>query len=372
MKIVHIITSLGDGGAENSLYKICKYDHFNKHIVVSLKGSGKYFSLLNNLGIKVYCLNINFFSIFKFFHLIKLLQSVKPDVVQTWLVHGDFIGGISARLAGIKNIIWNIRYSNIEFGKAKLTTILLVKVLAKLSFLLPKSIVVVSKSSKKNCISLGYCKKKLYLIPNGYDLSILKPNKIQRLNFRKKIIIKKKIPLIGIVARYDLAKDHEKLINALSIIRLKNINFLCFLVGSNINKNNINLVSKIKKLQLNDSVKLLGRSSNISQVMNGLDIHVLSSIREGFPNVVAEAMCCGTPCVVTDVGDSAFIVGKTGWVVPPQNISKLATAIEQALSEVGTKKWKKKCNQARLRIKKNFDISKMIKSYNKIWIKTIR
>ena len=83
-------------------------------------------------------------------------------------------------------------------------------------------------------------------------------------------------------------------------------------------------------------------------------------------------MCCGTPCVVTDVGDSAFIVGKTGWVVPPQNISKLATAIEQALSEVGTKKWTKKCNQARLRIKKNFDISKMIKSYNKIWTKIHR
>ena len=131
-------------------------------------------------------------------------------------------------------------------------------------------------------------------------------------------------------------------------------------------------MSKIKKLQLSDSVKLLGRSNNISQIMNGLDIHILSSIREGFPNVVAEAMCCGTPCVVTDVGDAAFIVGKTGWVVPTKNTSKLAIAIEKAVLNVGTKNWRKKCNQARLRIKKNFNITKMINSYNSLWTKLIK
>ena len=106
MKIIHIITSLGNGGAEHTLFKICKYDNFNNHIVISLKGKEKYFLLLSKLGIKVYCLNMNFFSINKFFSLIKLLIVLKPDIVQTWLVHSDFIGGIAARLAGIKNIIW--------------------------------------------------------------------------------------------------------------------------------------------------------------------------------------------------------------------------------------------------------------------------
>ena len=109
MKIVHIITSLGDGGAEHTLYKICKYDN-NKHVVISLKGEGKYYALLKKLGIKVYCLNMSFLSINKFFYLKNLLISLNPDVVQTWLVHADFIGGIAARFAGIKKIIWNIRY----------------------------------------------------------------------------------------------------------------------------------------------------------------------------------------------------------------------------------------------------------------------
>ena len=373
MKIVHIITGLGDGGAELTLFKICKYDTANKHFVISLKDKGKYFSLLSKLGIKVYCLNMNFFSIYKFFSLIKIIGSLKPNIVQTWLVHADFLGGIAARLAGIKNIIWNIRYSNIEIRKSKLTTILIIKILSKLSYVIPLLIIIVSKRAKKIYEIKGYDKKKLRFIPNGFDLSILKVDKIQKSNFLKKINIKKNIPIVGNVARYDPQKDHLNLLNALSLIRSKNIDFFCVLVGSNVDQKNINLVSKIKKLRLSNYVKLLGRNDNISQVMNGLDIHVLASCYgEGFPNVIAESMACGTPCITTDVGDSAFIVGKTGWVVPPKNPIKLSKAIEKALDEMGTTKWKKRCNKARLVIKEKFSINKMLKSYNKVWIKVYK
>ena len=371
MRIVHIITGLGDGGAEHTLFKICKYDNINKHIVISLKGPGKYFSLLNKLGIKVYCLNIKFFSFHKIFFLIKLLSDLKPNVVQTWLVHADFLGGITARLAGIKNIIWNIRYSNFEIGKAKLTTILIIKILAKLSFFIPRSIIINSKRAKKIFTIEGYDGKKLKFIPNGFDSSILKPQKFQKISFKKKLKIKKLLPLIGNVARYDKKKDHLNLLNALSLIRAKNVNFFCTLVGSNIDKNNLSLVSEIKRLKLSNSVKLLGQSDNILQVMNGLDIFVQSSsYGEGFPNVVAESMACGTPCVVTDVGDAGLIVGKTGWIVPPNNPNNLAKAIEKALNEMGTKNWNKRCYKTRLRIKENFNISKMLQSYNEVWSKT--
>ena len=373
MKVVHIITGLGDGGAEHILFKVCKYDIANKHIVISLTGPGKYFSLLSKLGIKVYCLNIRFFSIHKFIFLIKLLRSLKPDIVQTWLVHADFLGSMAARLAGINNILWNVRYSNIEIGKAKLTTILIIKILSILSYVIPKFIVIVSKKAKKIYEIAGYNKRLFKFIPNGYDLSILKINKLQKTNFRKKIKIKKNVPLIGNVARYDPQKDHLNLLNALSLIKEKNINFFCVFVGFNINQNNIDLISEIKRLKLYDHVKLLGQTDNVSQVMNGLDIHVLSSsYGEGFPNVVAESMACGTPCIVTDVGDSAFIVGKTGWVVPPKNSIKLAKAIEKALSEKGTIKWNKRCIKARLRVKEKFSIGKMIKLYNKVWNKVFK
>ena len=250
MKVVHIITSLGDGGAEHTLYKICKYDTKDKHIVISLKGPEKYYSLLKKLGIKVYCINIKFYSIHKFFSLIRLLRNLKPDILQTWLVHSDFIGGIAARIAGIKNIVWNVRYSNFQFGKAKLTTIFIIKILARLSFIIPKLIIVVSKKAKKIYEAEGYKKEILKFIPNGYDLSILKVSKLNKINFRKKIKLKKKLPLIGNVARYDPKKDHLNLLKALSIIRSKNINFFCVLVGSNIDKKNVNLISEIRRLQI--------------------------------------------------------------------------------------------------------------------------
>jgi glycosyltransferase involved in cell wall biosynthesis len=373
MKILHIITGLGDGGAEHALFKICKYDTNNNHSVISLKDSGKYSPLLKKLGIKVYCLNMKFFSIHKFIFLINLLRFLKPDIVQTWLVHADLIGSIAARLAGIHNILWNVRYSNIELGKAKFTTVLIIKILSILSHLIPKFIVTVSKRAKKIYENEGYNKKIFKFIPNGYDLSILKVNEHQKIRFRKKIQVKKLTPLIGNVARYDPQKDHLNLLNALSIIRSKNINFFCILVGSNVNQNNIDLISQIKRLKLSNCIKLLGQYNDISHVMNGLDVHILSSsYGEGFPNVVAESMACGTPCIVTDVGDSALIVDKTGWIIPPNNPIKLARAIEKALLEKGTLEWKKKRIKARLRIKQKFSITNMIKLYNKVWDKVYK
>ena len=103
--------------------------------------------------------------------------------------------------------------------------------------------------------------------------------------------------------------------------------------------------------------------------MNEIDLLVQSSsYGEGFPNVVAEAMACGTPCVVTNVGDAAFIVGKTGWVVPPKNPKRLALAIEKALLLANKNSFKKN-NKPRLRIKKNFDIKKMLNQYIIAWNK---
>ena len=231
----------------------------------------------------------------------------------------------------------------------------------------------VSKKAKKIYELAGYNKRIFKFIPNGYDLSILKINKYQKNNFRKKNKIKINMPLIGKVARYDPQKDHLNLLNALSLIRLKNIDFFCVLIGFNISKKNISLVSEIKRLKLSSHIKLMGQNDNISQVMNGLDLHVLSSsYGEGFPNVVAESMACGTPCIVTDVGDSAFVTGKTGWVVPPKNSIKLASAIEKALKEKDTVKWNKRCNKVRLRVKENFSIANMIKLYNKVWIKVYK
>jgi len=359
MHILHIITDLKKGGTESLLYKICQYDKANEHTVISIKSLGDYNLLFKKIGINVYNMNINSYSFFKFINLIKFIRILKPDIVQTWLPHGDLIGGIAAKLAGINRIVWNIRYSKLEKDVVKLRTIILIKFLSKLSFIIPKIIIVVSKSALKNCKDLGYCVDKLRLIQNGFEVSTIIPD--------KKKYKKKYIPILGSIARFDPTKDHENLLKALSIVKKKNINFICHLIGLNIDKNNKILVNQIKKLELSSCVKLLGKSNDVLKSMRALDIHILSSKTEGFPNVVAEAMILGIPCIVTDVGDSALIVGKTGWVVQPKNPVKLANAIKKALSTIGKKGWKIRCEQAQLRIKNNFEINKMIKLYNMTW-----
>lgn len=364
MNILHIITSLENGGTEKTLYKICKHDTSNRHTVISLKNSGKYFSTLKKIGIQVYCLEMKLFSIYQFYNLIKKIHHLKPDVVQTWLPHGDFIGGIASRLAGVNKVVWNIRYSKLKIGVVKLRTIILLNILLKLSYIIPKLIVVVSKSALRNYKNIGYSNHKLRLIQNGYDLSINKFDK-KKINFRKKYRIKKNIPIIGSISRYDPTKDHESLLNSLLILKKRKLSFFCVIIGPNIN--NKHLIEKVKKLKLKNFVKLLGNSNNVLRSLRGLDFHILNSKTEGFPNIVAESMACGTPCVVTDVGDSSIIVGKTGWIVEPNNSSKLANKIEEALREVKKKSWKKRCDQASLRIKNNFGIKKMIDSYNLVW-----
>jgi glycosyltransferase involved in cell wall biosynthesis len=290
-------------------------------------------------------------------------------LIQTWLILGDLVGGIAARLAGIKKIIWNVRYSFLEIKYEKIRNILIIKALAILSYIIPEYIIVVSKSAKYYCENLGYCKKKLHLIRNGYELNQFYPSKIKRVAFRKKFKIKKKIPLIGYVARFHPQKNHTYLLNALSQLNSKNVDFFCVLAGSQINKKNKELILQINKLNLSNKIILLDHYKNIPQLMNALDIHVICSLTEGFSNVLAETMACGIPNITTNCGDASLVVGKTGWLITSKNSNKLASSLMYAMSQLRTQNWKKRCSQARLRISKNFDISKMVESYNKLWKK---
>ena len=138
--IVHIITGLSDGGAEAVLYRLCTNDSNAKHTVISLMGMGKYGSLLEQAGIEVYCLNMpaGRVTISGLRRLYSLLKQLKPDAVQTWMYHADLIGGVAARMAGIKNVYWNIRHTTLEKGKSKKSTIYIAKICAFLSRWVPK------------------------------------------------------------------------------------------------------------------------------------------------------------------------------------------------------------------------------------------
>jgi glycosyltransferase involved in cell wall biosynthesis len=170
------------------------------------------------------------------------------------------------------------------------------------------------------------------------------------------------------VARYDPQKDHKNLLCALELLLKKNPDFICILVGQGINTDNHELVDLINLHNLSNKVILLGPRSDIPSIMSMLDIHVLSSLGEAFPNVLAEALGCATPCVTTDVGDASYIVGDTGWVVPAGNSRKLGNAIKEALEELkNSKTWRQRQQRARDRVIQNFDLDNMISGYSRVW-----
>lgn len=371
--VVHVITGLNDGGAEGVLFRLCIHDTEFRHVVISLSGEGKYGILLRASGIEVFNLGMrpNVPSVLTLAKLVQLLRRYKPDVVQTWLIHGDLFGGLAARIAGIKALVWGIRHSTLEVGKAKITTIWISRLLAKLSSWLPARIIVCSERAIEVHEKLGFSRSKMRFVPNGFDLARFSSNQKDGNTIRAELGLGSDVLLIGTVARYDPQKDHSNLLGALSILHAKKIRIRCLLVGTNLDEDNLILVEQIRGFGLEDVVILAGRRTDVPAVMSALDLHILpSAYGEAFPNVVAEAMSCETPCVATDVGDSAYIIGQTGWVVPPCDAEALAAAIEKALKErlqSDQTRWRQRCFSAKKRIEQLFDIKKMITAYQKVW-----
>ncbi|WP_369920483.1 glycosyltransferase [Marinomonas polaris] len=369
-KILHIITSLSDGGAEAVLYRLCTFDKKNTHIVISLMDEGKYGPLLEKSDITVHCLEMPAGKIsFKaLIELYKLIRQFKPDVVQTWMYHADLIGGVIAKFAGVKNIVWGVHNTTLIKGKSKQSTIIIAKLNAFISYFVPKQIIYCAAKSRQVQESIGFNSGIGCVVPNGYDMDDFMPNPIAGLNFRNEVKLAHDKFLIGHVGRFDPLKDYETLLT--SIAELQNIksDFNMILVGGDLDEENSVLSNIINRRNILN-IKRLGRRSDISAIMNAFDIFILSSVSEAFPNVLNEAMACGTPCVTTDVGDAAFIVGDTGWIVPSRNPQALSKAMFEAMEEKYNNPiaWEERRLSCRNRIVNNFSIEKMVTGYHHIW-----
>lgn len=371
MQIIHIITGLNNGGAEAVLYRLVTNDTKHKHVVVSLMGMGKYGPLLEEKGIEVVCLNMpqGKLTLGGVLTLWKTLRKHKPDVVQTWMYHADFIGGLVAKFAGIKNIVWGIHHTDLVPGESRKATILIARLCAKISAFVPTKIVCCAERAAQVHAELGYKKEKMVVIGNGYELSHFRVDEAMGAETREALGIEANTPLLGKVGRFNALKDHKNLLQALAILKNKGLVFRALLVGPDIDVNNTELMSWVGQNQLQGNLFLLGQRTDIPALMNAMDVHVLSSLSEAFPNVLCEAMACGTPCVTTDVGDAGLIVGDTGWVVPPRNAEALADAIEQALLEKqnNPEAWQQREQASRARIEENFSVETMIKKYHAVW-----
>jgi glycosyltransferase involved in cell wall biosynthesis len=371
--VFHIISCLEDGGAQAVLFRLCTQDAEDSHQVISLTGAGKYGPMLEARGIPVTSLDMprGRVTLSGLWRLWRLLRAARPDAIQTWMYHANLLGGGIARLAGHRNIVWGIRHSTLIPGTSPRSTIWVAKLCAWLSRFVPRRIVCCAEKSRAVHAALGYDARRMCVIPNGYDLSLFQPDANAGATLRRDLGLAPEASVIGFVARLDPQKDHKTLLRALALLKEKGNCPICLLVGTDLDPANNALGAIIDALGLRDRIRLMGRRGDIPAVMNALDLHVMSSsFGEAFPNVLAEAMACGTPCVSTDVGDAAVILGDTGWIVPPRNSEALAEAIATALHELGGPNRNVRRDAARRRVAEHFSIDRMVRSYRAAWRQT--
>lgn len=335
--------------------------------VVSLIPPGPIGERIKALGVPVFSLNMwpGRLSLNALFGLTKLLRRENPDLVQTWLYHADLLGALAAGMTGSR-VIWNIRASNMDMSHYRRLSSVVLRACVQLSGW-PQAVIVNSKAGQEFHAHLGYHPRRWVHIPNGIDTGLFQPNPPARLALRNELGLEPVSLLIGLIARFDPMKDHMNFLQAASLLATRSPEVHFVLAGNGVEPSNLSFRDYLDRAELRGRLHLLGQRDDISGLTAALDIaSSSSSFGEGFSNTIAEAMSCGIPCVVTDVGDSAYLVGETGIVVPPMNPTALSDGWQQLIS-LGVEGRHAMGTAARQRIQENFQQAEITRQYELLY-----
>jgi glycosyltransferase involved in cell wall biosynthesis len=330
IRVVHVIPSLAHGGAEAMLLKLLgRWDRARlSHVVVSMTSRGPLASQIEATGWPIRTLNMRRGTPDPrgVLRLSRILRQEKADVVCTWLYHADLTGFIAAKLAGVSSVIWNIQCGELERSDHPWHLWWTIAALARLS---PQvsAVVVNAEVGRHARQHAAYRPPEWALIPSGFDLDMFKPSADRRAAGRRALDVDDDRPLVALVGRYHRMKDHETFLRAAAMVRAARPEVAFILAGRNVDQSNAALSMLIETLGIAPSVRLLGVWPDVAQLWAAVDIAVCSSYSEGLPNTLGEAMASGTPCVSTDVGDCAALIGNTGRIVPPHDPVALADAM---------------------------------------------
>ncbi|MEA2329577.1 MAG: hypothetical protein QOE68_4536 [Thermoanaerobaculia bacterium] len=366
LRVSHVITGLGVGGAEMMLVKLLSAldpEQFRSH-VISLSSDLALSPAVREMGIPIDVLNVAPFAasvLPAVVRMRRLLRDAKPDLVQTWLYHADLAGGLAAKWLGLP-VIWNVQTSTVDPKGISRRTVRVVNLCARTSGFIPDKIVSCSQAAVGIHTSLGY-RDKFRVIPNGTDLGIFRPDDEVRCAVRTELNVGDAMPVIGMIARFHAQKDHPNFLAAAADLARTHPRVRFALCGLGLQPDNEELMTIVREHGLQDHVLLMGLRRDIPRVLNAFDIHTLSSsFGEGFPNVLGEAMATGVPCVVTDIGDSAMIVGDTGVAVPARDPAALANGWRRLL-DLSAEEFATLRGRARERVRSEFSLAATVKQY---------
>lgn len=370
MRVLYIITGLATGGAETMLLKLLERLDRERYapMVISLTTMGDIGPRIAALGIPVQALGMTsgLPSPSGFLRLLRVVKRFKPDIVHTWLYHADLLGGLAARLAGINAVCWGIRSSNLDPDKTHWSTRAVRRVCAVLSHVIPQRIFLNSETASRIHVELGYAAGKMVVVPNGFDLFRFKPDEGARLRIRAGLGCADDTLLVGMIGRFDPLKNHAGFFSAMAIVHRCLPQVHLVLAGKGVDRDNEELMRSIEGAGLVENTHLLGSRDDMPELMAALDVLACPSHAEAFPNVVGEAMASGVPCVATDVGDCAYIIGDTGQVVPAGDMAGFAPGVA-AMLKLSPAERASLGRRARERVASEFEIGRVVRRYQELY-----
>jgi glycosyltransferase involved in cell wall biosynthesis len=370
LRVCHVITGTDTGGAEIMLAKLLPAAQAEgiASSVISLTDIGPVGRELLGRGVPVHAMHMRKGpgDAARVFALRTRIARQRPHIVQTWLHHADLLGGVAARMAGVRAVVWNLRQSNLDPAVNKAQTLYFARACALLSRWLPKRIVCCSHAALEAHAALGYDRRRMVVIVNGFDIERFAPSNAARERIRRELAIGPHDFVVAMIARFDPQKDHRNFADAAARIAAERPGTHFVLAGEGIDTGNAALRDLITGSDAPAKWHLLGRRDDVAEVLAAADISVSSSVGEGFPNAVGEAMACAVPCVVTDVGDSAELVGECGRVVPPRDARALAAACVE-LARLAPEERRELGLAARQRVAANFTLARTRTRYHELY-----
>src|SRR6266511_2586884 len=348
------------------LHRLVQASRGAEHEVVSLTDLGAVAPRIQKLGVRTRALHMSRVpNPSPIVRLARLVRDARPDVVQTWMYHADVVGGLAAMLAGHPKVVWGIHNSTLDRTSHRMTR-WIVSASARLSHWLPDRIVSVSRSARDLHVGMGYDAARFTVIPNGIDPSEYRRVAAWRREVRAELGVPDSRVLVGVVARVHPQKDHGNFIRAAAALSRRRPDVSFVLCGDG-TADDPEIAAAIDREGVRARFLLLGRRTDVPRVMNALDVLSLSSaFGEAFPLVVAEAMACEVPCVVTDLGDCAYLVADTGRVARPRDPAALARALE-ALVDLGEDGRRRMGAAARRRIETEFSLARVAEAYEAVY-----
>lgn len=371
MKIIHIITGLSTGGAERALYNLLNgglAEHFDNHII-SLSDEGTMGPQIKALRVPVTTLDMRggrpSLSVLR--KLRRVVREFRPDLIQGWMYHGSLAATLARTMVTGRPILaWNIHHSLYDINYEKPMTRQVIRANRFFSSG-PDALLYVSQLARKLHEDFGFALPNGLVIPNGIDVQRFSFSSASRQCVRTEIGIPTEAHVIGHVARLHPMKDHPIFLRAAADLALRYPETHFLLSGRDVSLENTTL-EQLVPMQVRDRFHLLGERSDVSDLMSAMDIFCQSSWSEAFPIVLGEAMATGVPCVATDVGDSATIIGDTGVVVPPRDEKALAAGIESLLT-MPLEERRSLGASARARIEANYTLGAIVEQYAALYEK---